>query len=116
MHFSLKMDDTGRYVCELARRARARDRDRVQRPDVGDDLLAGLEDARDSGLGESSWMEQGGEYRWMFRKVDDRLTMVVCGAAGPSPAGSTCSGPRSDSRTFVAQARDAVQALSVAAR
>jgi hypothetical protein len=82
MLLSLTFDDTGRYVAELADGTEHTTVSAANGPEAGADLLAALEDARDSELGESWWAEQGGEYRWMFRRTGDRLTVAVMWCSG----------------------------------
>jgi hypothetical protein len=45
-------------------------------------LLGALQDARATGLGECFWHEQGGDYRWMFCRRDDRLDVALMWCAG----------------------------------
>lgn len=46
------------------------------------DLLAALEDVRQTGYGECLWREVAGEYRWMFRRTGERLTVVALWSSG----------------------------------
>jgi hypothetical protein len=41
------------------------------------EFLAALQDARDTGLGECFWHEQGGDYRWMFCRRGERLDVAL---------------------------------------
>jgi hypothetical protein len=82
MQLTLTLDESGRYVCELAHEDQHTTVTASNVPEAGADLLAGLEDARETGLGESLWVEPGGEYRWMFRRVDDRVTVAVMWSSG----------------------------------
>lgn len=51
-------------------------------PEAADALQGALDEARETGFGECLWIEAGGEYRWMFRRNDDRLIVVVLWSAG----------------------------------
>jgi hypothetical protein len=41
------------------------------------EFLAALQDARETGFGECFWHEQGGDYRWMLCRRDDRLDVAL---------------------------------------
>jgi hypothetical protein len=51
-------------------------------PQAGEDLLAALENARETGYDECVWAEHAGEFRWIFRRDGARLTLVVLWCAG----------------------------------
>ena len=81
MDLSLDIDDGGRFVATLTDddlRARVT----AANVNAADDLLAAIEDARETGLGECFWEEQAGEYRWMLRANRDDVTLVVLWSAG----------------------------------
>jgi hypothetical protein len=108
MLLSITTDEAGRYLCDLAD---VRDHATVTAsnvPEAGADLLAALEDARDSGLGESLWAEQGGDYRWMFRRVGDQLTVVVLWSSGTITGWQHVFRGECGFDAFVTQAREAV--------
>jgi hypothetical protein len=81
MQLTLDIDDAGRFVCTLAHDATTALVTASTLP-AADDLLAAIEDARDTGYGECVWEEAGGDYRWMLRKRDDVLTVVVLWSSG----------------------------------
>ena len=81
MDLSLDIDDAGRFVATLTDEAVVA-RVRAANVNAADDLLAAIEDARDTGLGECFWEEQAGEYRWMLRTKQDEVTLVVLWSAG----------------------------------
>jgi hypothetical protein len=74
---SMTLDDFGRLVCLLSDGPHEATVTASNMPQAGEELVAALEDARDTGYGECLWEEQGGQYRWMFRREADRLTLVV---------------------------------------
>ena len=81
LQLTLDIDDAGRFVMRL----RQGDGSAVvtaSNLDAADELLAAIEDARDSGLGECVWEEQGGDYRWMLRRRQDELIVVALWSAG----------------------------------
>jgi hypothetical protein len=82
MDFSFDIDESGRYLVGLSQDDQHATVTASNVPEAGDDLLAALEDARDTGLGESFWAEQGGEYRWLFRRDGSRLTVAVMWCSG----------------------------------
>lgn len=77
MRFSLRKDDFGRLECVLGD-------DQEQHSVFGadpetalNDLSAALDDLETSGAGECVWLISSGEYRWVLRRVDDRVRLAV---------------------------------------
>ena len=114
MDFSLRLDDNGRYLCELAHEKEHTTVTAANGPEAGQDLLAALEDARESGLGESWWPEASGEYRWMFRRVEDQLTVAVMWSSGTITGWQHVFRAEVGFEPFVAQVREAVGQLAPA--
>lgn len=81
MELSLDIDPAGRFVCRLAGDGQQATVT-ASNVNAAEDLLAALEDARDGGYGECFWEEQGGEYRWLFRRAEAGLTVVVLWSTG----------------------------------
>ena len=81
LHFTLDIDDRGRFVVGLDQGG-ASAIVTASNLDAADDLLAAIEDARDTGLGECLWEEQGVDYRWLFRRQADELIVVALWSAG----------------------------------
>ena len=82
MDVSLQRDEFGRLIAELKDGRQEATVTASNVPAAGEDLIAAIESARDTGYGECQWEEQGGDYRWMFRHTDGRLTVVVLWATG----------------------------------
>lgn len=82
MDVSLHRDEFGRLIAVLTDGRQEATVTASNVPAAGVDLLAAIESARETGYGECQWEEQGGDYRWMFRNTDGRLTVVVLWATG----------------------------------
>ncbi len=82
MDFFIERDPSGRLLCELVDEASAATVTAANVPGAANGLRAAVADARAGGLGECLWLEPGGEYRWMFRRDGDRLTVAVMWSAG----------------------------------
>jgi hypothetical protein len=82
MDFTLNIDEAGRFVCTLDHQGAVATVTASNVPAAGDELEGALEDARTEGYGECFWQEQGGEYHWLFRRNDDRITVVVLWSSG----------------------------------
>jgi hypothetical protein len=82
MDLSLDIDDAGRFVATLSNDGGQPALVTASNLNAADDLLAAIEDARDTGLGECFWEEQAGEYRWMLRTGDEETTVVVLWSTG----------------------------------
>lgn len=82
MEITITTDETGHLVCTLDDGVAKALVTASNTPGAGEDLLAALDEARDTGLGECLWEVPGGEYRWMFRREGERLTVAVMWSAG----------------------------------
>jgi len=82
MDLSLDIDDAGRFVATLQNEGGTPAQVTASNVNAADDLLAAIEDARDTGLGECFWEESSGEYRWMIRVGAEEATLVVLWSAG----------------------------------
>jgi hypothetical protein len=82
MTFGLHAEPSGRYICHISDEVEATTVTASNVPDAGDDLLAAVDEAGRSGFGECFWAEPGGEYRWMFRREEDAVTVVVLWSSG----------------------------------
>ena len=114
MLLSITTDEAGRYVCDLADGPEHATVTASNVPEAGIDLLAALEDARDSGLGESLWSEQGGDYRWMFRRVGHQLTVAVMWCSGTVIGWQHVFRAECNFEAFVVQAREAMARVTPA--
>jgi hypothetical protein len=76
------IDDSGRLTCTVVVDGRPVQLTAADAAAAADDLLAALEEAGQTGFGECVWQEAGGDYRWMFRRVGERLTVVGLWSAG----------------------------------
>ena len=82
MDIAIATDIDGRFVCTLTEGATSALVTASNVPQAGEDLLAALEGARETAYDECLWEEQGGEFRWIFRRDDARLTLVVLWSSG----------------------------------
>lgn len=83
MQFSLTVDESGYFVCDLADETAHTTITASNVPEAGDDLLGAIDDARTEGFGESLWYEPQGMFRWMLRRTGDRLTIAVMWCDNP---------------------------------
>ena len=82
MDLLIERDLSGRLICTLVDQASTATVTASNVPEAGAALAAALDEARDTGFGECFWNEAGGDYRWMFRRDDDRVDVVVLWSAG----------------------------------
>jgi len=82
MDLLIERDLAGRFICTLVDESCTATVTASNVPEAGAVLTAALDEARDSGYGECFWSEQGGDYRWMFRREDRRVTVVVLWSSG----------------------------------
>ncbi|MEO8659342.1 MAG: hypothetical protein ABI693_12780 [Bryobacteraceae bacterium] len=82
VHLSLQLDEFGRLACQLTNKESTAT---VSCADVREGLLAlsgALDDVEKDGAGECFWLRSAGEYRWVFRRLDEqvRLAVLWCGS------------------------------------
>ncbi len=82
MVVQVSRDEFQRLVCTLEVDGRPAVVTASDAPAAARDLLAAVEDAQSSGLGECLWPEVAGEYRWMLRRHDGGLVVVVLWSSG----------------------------------
>lgn len=74
--------DSSRLVCVLTDGTISATATSADSGDAAAELLAALQDARDTGLGECFWHEQGGDYRWMFCRRGDEVDVALMWCEG----------------------------------
>lgn len=72
----------GRFICTLVDESCTATVTASNVPEAGAALTAALDDARETGYGECFWSEQGGDYRWMFRRQGVRVDVAVLWSTG----------------------------------
>lgn len=77
MRFSLRKDDFGRLECVLGDEQEQHSVFGADPETALADLSAALDDLETSGSGECVWLISSGEYRWVLRRVDDRVRLAV---------------------------------------
>jgi hypothetical protein len=82
VRFSLEQERSRHLVCTIADNDQEATVTASNVPEAPEQLVAALEQARDSGYGECLWLESGGEYRWMLRRSDAGVTVVVLWSSG----------------------------------
>jgi len=82
MDLLIERDLAGRFICTLVDEACTATVTASNVPEAGAALTAALDDARAAGYGECFWSEQGGDYRWMFRREGRRVAVVVLWSSG----------------------------------
>ncbi len=78
----MERDAAGHLACTLVDRETTAT---LLAPDpaaAAEELEAALADARDGGYGECVWQLTDGEYRWLFRRREDRTEVVVLWSSG----------------------------------
>lgn len=77
MRFSLGIDDFGRLACLFGDGEEEHTVYGADPQAALSDLAAALDDARLNGFGECFWPISAGEYRWVFRRDNQRLRLAV---------------------------------------
>jgi hypothetical protein len=74
--------DASRLICTLTDGPVTATATSAHASDAAAEFLAALQYARDGGLGECFWHEEGGDYRWMFCRRGDRVEVALMWCAG----------------------------------
>ncbi len=82
MDFMIEVDEEGRLACTLVDDAATVTLVAPDPRSAADDLDAALADARESGYGECVWQLTDGDYKWLFRRHDERTEVVVLWSSG----------------------------------
>lgn len=82
MDLLIERDPAGRFICTLVDQACTATVTSSNVAEAAATLTAALDETRETGYGECFWSEQGGDYRWMFRRNDDRVAVVVLWSTG----------------------------------
>lgn len=82
MQFTAERDAFGRMLCTVASGRNRATVTCANAEAASDALMAALDDTRREGCGECVWPEAVGEYRWMFRRNDDIVTLVALWSSG----------------------------------
>lgn len=74
--------DAARLVCVLTDGTISATATAANAGDAAAEFLAALQDARDTGLGDCFWHEQGGDYRWMFCRRGEEVDVALMWCEG----------------------------------
>lgn len=113
MEITITTDAAGHYLCTLDDGETRALVTASNVPQAGEDLLAALDDVRESGLGECPWEVPGGYYRWMFRRDGQRLTVVVLWSSGTITGWQHVFRGECDFEPFAQQAQLAVASAAL---
>ena len=84
-----------------------------------DDASTSLQNALDqlaaTGMGECYWPEGVGEYRWVFRRVNDKVRVAVLWSGGTITGWEHVFWGETDLERFVAEARGELARVAAAA-
>jgi hypothetical protein len=83
MRLAMEYDAGGHLVCTLTDGRSQAVVTTSRAAEALADLSAALDDAVRDGCGECYWLEGGGDYRWMFRRNDENIQVVVLWCTNP---------------------------------
>jgi hypothetical protein len=76
------IDEFGRLICTMQADGRPVVVTAAHANQARTELLEAIGQAESDGYSECVWPEATGEYRWMLRRADDRLTVVAMWSSG----------------------------------
>ncbi len=77
-------------------------------------LLDAIAELEARGYSECVWPEAAGEYRWMFRRAGDRLTVVALWSSGTLTGWQHVLHTDTDANAFIARVREVFAATASA--
>lgn len=75
-------NDSGRLVCELVDGHSHALVTAASASEAAADLAAAVREARDNEIAECFWHEDGGDYRWIFRRHGEEFDVAVMWCSG----------------------------------
>lgn len=82
MNVTAGVDEFGRLICTVYSEGPPAVVTSSDAPHAREQLLDAIGEVQESGYSECLWPEATGEYRWMFRRAGDRLTVVALWSSG----------------------------------
>jgi hypothetical protein len=79
----LQLDELGRVVANLTSGASRATVTSSAAAEAIAGLAAALDDTAREGCGECYWPEGGGDYRWLFRRKEQKVAVVVLWCSNP---------------------------------
>lgn len=116
MDLSIEADSFGRLVCTINDEGSEAVVTASDSASAAAGLLGAVQDAEEGGYGECLWREATGEYRWMFRREGDRLTVVVLWSIGTVTGWQHVVHTQTDARSFAARVRSELARAAEAPR
>jgi hypothetical protein len=111
IEFSLDIDDLGRLVSTLASPAGAALITGLNVKEAARDLEQAIESARGAGYGECVWQELDRDYRWMFRRRNERVTVAVMSCTGTATGWQYVFSAECDTESLAEQMRAELERL-----
>jgi hypothetical protein len=102
----VEIDENGRLICTIEENGQRAIVTSASAASAVEELVAALESARADGYGECQWDEAAGEYRWMFRRNGEQLTVVVLWSSGVITGWEHVFRTECEFESFVAMVRD----------
>lgn len=99
------IDEFGRLICTLDADGAPAVVTSSDAPLAAAQLLDAIAEAETSGYSECLWPEATGEYRWMFRRAGDRLTVVALWSSGTLTGWQHVLHTETDLQAFVDRVR-----------
>ena len=82
VELSFATDQFGRLTCNVSNGPESAVVTASDRPQAIEGLACAIDALERNGISECYWHESAGEYRWAFRRVDERVRIAVLWSAG----------------------------------
>ncbi len=112
MDVTAAIDEFGRLICTMQTDGRPVVVTAAHADQARADLLEAIGEAESDGYGECVWPEATGEYRWMLRRADDRLTVVAMWSSGTLTGWQHVLRTETDCQDFTGRLRAALASAS----
>ena len=113
MRLTIRSDDFGRMICAIASGESEAVVTSAEFSDAAAALSKAIDELESGGTSECYWPEGVGEYRWVFRRVEDRVRIVVLWSTGTMTGWEHVFWAETGYDPFVAQIRAGLNAVSI---
>ncbi len=115
MDLTIEVDERDRLICTIEQGDSRTALTAAIAQDAVTDLAAAIDRLSETGWGECYWRESTGDYRWVFRRADDRVRLAILWSTGTMTGWEQRFWAELELGLFVAQVRGALQQISAPA-
>ncbi|MBI5282855.1 MAG: hypothetical protein HY858_14315 [Candidatus Solibacter usitatus] len=113
MHISLTLDEHQNLVSRLADDQTTTTASAADAPEALRGLSEALDDLEENGFGECFWSQSSGDYRWVFRRSEERVRLAVLWCASVAVGFQHVYWGEAEMRPWVAALRAEIASVQI---